>query len=86
MKERVVFQNVTGDDIRRVRYAGLPVWAMVTIDGRKSVNLRCPKCGVVGHLQEHRIFPDGSISPSLDCGALCGFDESCVLEDWTGFQ
>lgn len=50
--------------------------------GRVTAALRCPTCGRVFCLVEHRISTDGRVSPSVVCPYGCGFHVFLQLDGW----
>lgn len=58
-------------------------WHHVVLDGRATVVAYCPKCGVEGYLDDHRIAADGTVSPSVVCPREgCGFHDNVSLEGY----
>lgn len=60
-------------------------WWPVHTQGRLAVGASCPDCGRILLLDQpdHRIAPDGAVSPILVCPYDCGFHEYVRLEDWS---
>lgn len=55
----------------------------VYLPGRVTAALRCPTCGRVFCLAEHRIASDGRVSPSVVCPHRpCTFHVIMRLEGW----
>jgi hypothetical protein len=53
------------------------------LPGRVTAALRCPSCGRVFCLAEHRIATDGRVSPSVVCPyPPCAFHVFMKLEGW----
>lgn len=48
-----------------------------------AVWVACAECGVRGSLEDHRIAPDGTITPSLVCPVECGWHVFARLVGWT---
>lgn len=58
-------------------------WHHVILDGRPVPVMYCPKCLRGGHLTDHAIGGDGTISPSVRCPHEgCDFHDNVRLEDW----
>lgn len=59
-------------------------WINRISNGSKQVITRCAN-GHIGSLDNHRISPDGTVSPSVVCQHEgCTFHEFIRLEDWKG--
>lgn len=64
-------------------------WRRVVLDGVKTAEIRCPKCGGIVRISNdpdrgHEIDADGMVTPSLVCPRVrCDFHETVMLEDWT---
>lgn len=54
------------------------------LESAPTATFACPKCGVVGTLDEHEIRGDGTVTPSVVCPNDCGFHDMVVLEGWPG--
>lgn len=70
----IAFTKSNGREGGTWKHAGYPFKATVT----------CPKCKQTYDLRKHKIDPDGTVSPSLDCPTkTCTFHEYVKLENWT---
>lgn len=56
-------------------------WRIVLIEGSWVVKFKCPKCKIEQQI-DHEISDLGVLTPSVLCGAECGFHDSVFLEDY----
>jgi predicted RNA-binding Zn-ribbon protein involved in translation (DUF1610 family) len=59
-------------------------WKELETEDKTSASFACPGCGEVGTLEDHEILGDGTVEPSVDCPAACGFHDMVTLEGWHG--
>lgn len=83
--------------VRIKKAVGGPIFSYVrgtwrrfeTVEGEISASVTCPKCGLNGTLEDHKISETGEVSPSLECpNPKCDFHDHVQLEDWAinGFE
>lgn len=61
-------------------------WRHVTLDGKPSIRVNCPRCGISGHLN-HDVDVVGNIVPSLQCPSEeCSFHDGAVLENYSSLS
>lgn len=49
--------------------------------GRLTANIFCPGCGVMLHLDPHKVNKNGNVEPSVVC-CNCDFHDYVVLNNW----
>jgi hypothetical protein len=58
-------------------------WKGGILDGKRTANVSCPKCGQIASLSQHTIEADGTVKPSLVCPYDgCSFHDHVKLKDW----
>lgn len=60
-------------------------WRFVEIDGKKTIKFKCPKCNIEQEI-DHLVSELGVLSPSVMCGAECGFHDQVFLEDFDALE
>ncbi len=57
-------------------------WKLVLLDGKYTVKLKCPDCGVWAYADGHTVFEDGRLDPSV----VCSGKDGCKFHDFVKFR
>jgi predicted RNA-binding Zn-ribbon protein involved in translation (DUF1610 family) len=76
--------NIFPEDKSRPADRRPGTWKRLSLaEGGISASITCPKCGVYGTLESHKIHKDGSVWPSVVCPNDCGFHGmNVILDGW----